>query len=417
MTSLLTGRPASRPGRPETRPADDPRHRHPLGLTAALGGAAAAGSVLLVCLAVGVTGWFLSDAGVHGAPRDGLRAGALAWLLAHGSGVHVQGVAITGIPLLLTMVCGWTMWRVASRVGDSVSGHGPDADAIADGARDWTVPLATAAFASGYAAVVVVTAHLAGTSATAPSSARAVFWSLVLSLIVAGPAIAIGSGRLPIWAAFVPAGVRAAAAAARAVLVTFLLCSLLTFLAALVLDWSTAANVLSELHLSGGETVLFLFLSLLVVPNGIGFSGSYLLGPGFTVGAHTLVTPTAVVLGPLPAFPLFAALPDNGPTPGWTAWLMAVPIAVAAVATAWAQRRRPTMRWTDALIRGCAGGITAGVVLGFLLARTGGAVGPGRLAHVGPFASDAMVHAVTSFGLGGLIGAVVMTAWQRRRAT
>ena len=414
MTSMLTGRPATRLG---TTPGDDPRHRRPLGLTAALGGAAAAGSVLLVCLAVGVTGWFVTDAGVHGAPRDGLRAGALAWLLAHGSGVHVQGVAITAIPLLLTVVSGWTIWRLASRVGDSVSGHGPDADAIADGARDWTVGLATAAFAGGYAAVVLVTAQLAGTSATAPSGTRAIFWSLVLSLLVAGPAIAVGSGRLAIWAAFVPGGVRAAAATTRSILLAFLLTSLITFLAALVLDLSTAMNVLSELHLSGGETVLFVALSLLVLPNAVGFAGSYLLGPGFTVGTHTLVTPTAVVLGPLPVFPLFAALPETGPTPDWTPWLMAIPIVVAAVATAWAQRSRPTTSWGEAAIRGCAGGITAGVVLGFLLARTGGAVGPGRMANLGPFAFDALVHAVTAFGLGGLAGAVVMTAWQRRRAT
>ena len=34
------------------------------------------------------------------------------------------------------------------------------------------------------------------------------------------------------------------------------------------------------------------------------------LGPGFTVGSHTLVAPTAVALGPLPMFPLLAALPE-----------------------------------------------------------------------------------------------------------
>ena len=45
----------------------------------------------MVCLALGVIGWFLTDAGAHGAPRDGLRTGALGWLLAHGSGVSVHG--------------------------------------------------------------------------------------------------------------------------------------------------------------------------------------------------------------------------------------------------------------------------------------------------------------------------------------
>ena len=62
-------------------------------LLAALAGMFAAGATLLVCLAVGVVGWFLTDAGAHGAPRDGLRVGALGWLMAHGSGVHVEGTA------------------------------------------------------------------------------------------------------------------------------------------------------------------------------------------------------------------------------------------------------------------------------------------------------------------------------------
>ena len=53
-----------------------------------LGGAAAAAGTLVVCLALGVVGWFLADAGAHGAPRDGLRVGALGWLMAHGSGVQ-----------------------------------------------------------------------------------------------------------------------------------------------------------------------------------------------------------------------------------------------------------------------------------------------------------------------------------------
>lgn len=416
---MLTGRPL--PGRSPaggTAPssyADDPRHRRPLALTALLGGAAAAGSVLTVCLALGVTGWFLSDAGAHGAPRDGLAVGALGWLMAHGSGVHVQGVAVTAVPLLLTFVCGWVCWRLGHRVGDSISGHGPDADAIADGTRDWTVGIATACFALGYAAVVVVAGLLVGNREATPSGAHAVTWAVLLCLFVAGPAIAIGSGRLAIWASFLPANVRAGAAAVRAMVLLFLTVAAITLAAALVVDLTTAANILSELHLSGGEAVLFMVVSALVLPNAVGFAGSYLLGPGFVVGTHTLVTPTAVVLGPLPMFPLLAALPDQGATPGWTAWLMGLPVLTAALAAAWTQRSRPVVRWSDALIRGCGGGVVAGIVLGFLLARTGGAVGPGRMAHIGPFALDAMVHAVTAFGIGGALGALAMTWWQRRR--
>src|SRR5687767_12717661 len=58
--------------------------RRPLVLLATAGGVAAAAATLLVCLATGVAGWYLTDGGSHGAPRDGLRVGALSWLMGHG---------------------------------------------------------------------------------------------------------------------------------------------------------------------------------------------------------------------------------------------------------------------------------------------------------------------------------------------
>ena len=69
----------------------DPRHRRPLVLLATLGGVVAAGSVLLVCLAIGVLGWFVSDAGTHGEPRDALQVGALGWLMTHSRVRPVEG--------------------------------------------------------------------------------------------------------------------------------------------------------------------------------------------------------------------------------------------------------------------------------------------------------------------------------------
>jgi len=408
MTSLL-----SAPDRSLVTAADL-RHRRPLLLVAALGGVAAAGVLLTICLALGVTGWFLADAGSHGQPRDALRIGAMAWLLAHGSGVVVGGVSVTAVPLLLTMAAAWLVWRVGHSVGDSVSGHGPDADQISDGERDWTVPTATVALAAGYLSVTGLTLVLAGTPQTDPSAPRALAWALLLTLLVGGPAIAVGSGRAAIWAALVPPHLRAAAATCAAILRGFLLAALVALLAALVLDLGTAANVVSGLGLSGGETSVYAGVSTLLLPNATIFAGSYLLGPGFAVGAQTLVSPTVVVTGPLPAFPLLAALPDSGPTPGWAVWLVALPALVAAVAAGRAQRRRPTLRWDRGALRGCAGGVAAGIVLGLLASIAGGAVGPGRMQVVGPAATDVLVHAVTAFGIGGLVGGLVMTWWQRR---
>lgn len=411
MTSLLPG---SVPAPTAVRA--DARHRRPLVLVALLGGAGAALATLLVCLAAGVVGWFLTDAGVHGTPRDGLRVGALGWLLAHGSGLHVDGVAVTVVPLGLTALAAWAVWRLGHRVGDSISGHGPDAERIADGERDWTVPTATLAFAAGYVAVAILTFRLAATPGTAPSLARVLLGALVLCLTCGLAAISTGSGRAAIWAAALPSSVRASAAASLRVLGAYLVVSGVFFLGALVVDFDTAVNVMSRLHTDAGDATIYTVLSATVLPNATIFSASYLLGPGFAVGVDTLVSPTLVSLGPLPMFPLLAALPDAGPTPAWTAYVVGLAPLVAALAAARAQRRTPTLRWDEGALRGCAGGVLAGVLLGLLAAVAGGSVGPGRMTEVGPFAFDAMVHAITAFGVGGLVGGVLMTWWQRRTA-
>jgi hypothetical protein len=361
-----------------------------------------------------VAGWFLTDAGAHGAPRDGLRVGAIGWLMAHGSGVHVEGVAITALPLGLTLLAAVVVWRLGLRLGDSVSGHGPDADAIADGMRDWTVPSATAVFTLGYAAVAVLTHHLAATPATAPSLARTLVWAALLCGLLGGSAIAVGSGRAAIWASFLPLSLRAAASAARRALLWYAVMSAVVLGVALVIDWDGAVNVMSQLHTSPGAATLLVGLCLLVTPNATLFTGSYLLGPGFTVGTHTLVTPTAVVLGPLPMFPLLAALPDNGPTPGWAGALLAIPPLVAAVAVFRALGRYPTDRWDEAALRGVGAGLLCAFAFAALAALSGGAVGPGRMTDVGPSVFPVLLHGIATFGVGGLLGSLAATVRHRR---
>ena len=375
----------------------------------------AATATLTVCLALGVVGWFLTDAGTHGTPSDGLRVGALGWLMGHGSGVHVQGVPVTLLPLGITLVCAWVTWRTGHRLGDALSGHGPDADRIADGERDWTVPVAAALFTAGYVVVAVVTATLASTTSTQPDPARVVLAAFLLCALLAAPAIAVGSGRAGVWAATLSPSVAATAAACRAVLKAWLAVAALAFLVALVLDFDTALNVQSQLGTDAGATVLLGLASLLVLPNAVAFSGAYLLGPGFTMGVHTIVSPAEVSIGALPMFPMLAALPDAGPTPAWAPWLVAVPPLVAALAVARALRRHPTLRWEEGALHGCGGGMLAGVTFALLALLAGGAVGPGRMSDVGPLASGVLLHAITAFGIGGLVGGLAMTWWHRRR--
>jgi hypothetical protein len=413
MTSLLPAPRRTAGGSGVER--SDAAHRRPLALLALLAGSVAAAATLAVCLAAGVAGWFLTDAGAHGAPRDGLRVGALGWLMAHGSGVHVQGVHLTAVPLGLTLLCALVVWRLGLRLGDSVSGHGPDADAIADGVRDWTVAAATSLFTAGYVAVAVVTHRMAATPATAPALAPVVARAVLLCAVVGGVAVAIGSGRAAIWTSFLPMSVRATSAAAWRMLVWYAALAAVVLVLALVLHWDGAVNVMSQLHPSPGAATLLIGLCALVLPNAAAFSGSYLLGPGFAVGTHTLVTPTAVVLGPLPMFPLLAALPHPGPTPGWTVALLALPPLVAALACYRVLRRWPTDRWDDAALRGAGAGLLCAVAFAVVASLSGGAVGPGRMAHVGPFVFQVLLHGIATFGVGGLLGSLVAT-WRVRRA-
>lgn len=405
MTSLLS---------PPVRPADDTRRR-PLVLVTTFGGATAAALTLVACLTIGVVGWFAADAGAHGAPRDGLRIGAVGWLMAHGSGIQVQGARVSLVPLGMTLLAVLATWRVGHRVGDAISGHGPDADRIADGERDWTVPVAASLFTAGYVLVTILTAVLASTTAVEPSMNRAVVWSLVQTLLVGGLAIAVGSGRAAVWASFLPTAVRAAGRLCAGIVLGYVALSALLLAVGLVLGFGEAANILARLHLEGGDATVFTLLSASVVPNAVLFSGAYLLGPGFTVGVGTLVSPGLVSVGELPLFPLLAALPENGQGSRWTLALVALPFLVAVLAALLGHRRFPTVRWDEGALRGCVGGVLAGLVIAVLSSIAGGAVGPGRMADVEPLAFDVLVHAIAVLGVGGLVGGLAGTWWHRRR--
>jgi hypothetical protein len=115
-------------------------------------------------------------------------------------------------------------------------------------------------------------------------------------------------------------------------------------------------------------------------------------------------------------FPLLAALPDDGPTPAWTPYLMVLGPLVAAVAVARTARRYPLLRWDAGAVRGLAAGVVTGVLTGILAGLAGGAVGPGRMRDVGPLVFDTLTHAVAGFGIGGLLAGLVVTWWQRRRS-
>jgi hypothetical protein len=125
---------------------------------------------------------------------------------------------------------------------------------------------------------------------------------------------------------------------------------------------------------------------LAVLPNLVLWAVAWFVGPGFAIGVGSSVSPVGTALGPIPALPVFGALPTQDSPFGFAGVLVPVVAAfLAGVAV------RPALARTLDRVRpltvaavALGGGATGGLLLGVLAAASGGSAGPGRLAVVGP---------------------------------
>lgn len=399
MTDLLSR------SRPLSSPSTDRPGSTATVLAGVLGALSAAGGVLLLTVAVALAGWFGADAGRYGDTRDAVRVGADAWLLAHGSGLRLRDASVTVLPLGLTLLSAWAVHRAGRWAARRAGSSGSDVRAA--------LALAVV-LASAYAVVALAVAALAAHPVAEPAVLRAGLGALLLALAAGGTGVLAGSGHGRALLAAGPAWVRAVLAGAVATALLLAAAASLLVASALLLDFGTAATVLSRLHADGTGGLMYTVVGAVFVPNAIALASTYLLGPGFAVGTGTLVSPTAVMLGPVPAFPLLAALPDDGATPAWTTLLMAVPVLLAAAGAVLAGRLVPVTRFDRGALHGLGAGLGAALLVTLLAALAGGAVGPGRMADVGAPVPDVLAAAAVSLGGGGLIGGLV-AAWQGRR--
>lgn len=378
--------------------------QRPLAVGAALAGAAAAGTVLVACMAVGLAGWFASDGGSHGDTRDALRVGADAWLLAHGSWLDLGTASITAVPLGLTALCAYVAFRLGRWAG---------ATSAVDDVR--TAAFGALALAGSYAGVATLTAVLASHEVASPHPGLAFLGGLSVGGCAGGAGIVLGSGLWPVWRVRVPEFLRSVVVGGASVVLLMLVAGSVLASVMLLLDYGDAATVLSRLRVDLTGGLLFSLLVAAVSPNAALLAGAYLVGPGFTVGTGTLVSPAAVGLGPVPAFPLLAALPDEGVTPAWTVGLATVPVVLAALGAALMLRRHPVPSLEVGALRGLTAGVVGGVMFTAAAFLAGGSVGPGRMSEVGVLLTQTLVASVSAMGVGGLLGGLAMTWWVRRR--
>ena len=402
---------------PSTRPGGAGRGPSRSRPTLVVGVAAGAGAALLgvaVCAVIGLVGWYLSDAGGHGEPRQGLLMGARGWLVAHGAGLSVDGTAVTMLPLGLTAALAWVAWQAGLRLGEAVWDHGPDEYARLDGSRDLTVPLAVSGFVLGYVALALVTSSVATGSDWAPGTGAVLGWALGLAVLLGGVGVVVGSGRAEHWAWSVPLPVQDAVHGAGALLRVWLGVSLLLFVVAMVLGADEALDTVRSLGTSNGETFLLVLACLLVLPQAVLFASAFLLGPGFAVGTGTAVAPGGVVLGPLPLLPVLGALPDEGTTASFWVLHPALPVLLAVLVVARRHARLEVVGWNASLTAGAGAGLGAALVLAFLTSLADGAIGPGRMSEVGADPVAVLLAAVLPFVGGGVCGAALGTWWARR---
>lgn len=146
---------------------------------------------------------------------------------------------------------------------------------------------------------------------------------------------------------------------------------------------------------------------LAFLPNLVVWTASWLVGPGFAIGAGSSVGPLGTSLGPLPAVPVLGALPAGDLALGFLGLLVPVVAGfLAGVAVRPAVLRgigdRPPL--LPLLATGLVVGLAGGVILALLAWVSGGAAGPGRLSAVGPDAAMVGLSAALEFGVAAVLG-------------
>ncbi|WFB11730.1 DUF6350 family protein [Streptomyces sp. LX-29] len=162
-----------------------------------------------------------------------------------------------------------------------------------------------------------------------------------------------------------------------------------------------------------------LLLALVLLPNAMVWAAAYGLGPGFTVGAGSVVGPLGVSARPLlPDFPLLAALPEPSARGGPLVWSLAglLPLAaglsVACFVGAAATRRRPAWHWHETALAAALAALGCGIGTALLAAFAGGPLGSRALAHFGPSWWLTGAAAFVWAALIGVPGALVLRGWR-----
>ncbi len=402
VTDLAT-RPSGR-GVESLGPAASPRT--PIGVVVVAAGAAAALGGALVIVAVSVLSWLTSTWNLPAAGSAGHAAatGLRIWLAAHHVPIELGDVRISYAPLGLTVLLALVMVVTGGQVVRRVEPRN---------ALELVKAVVGLAGAYGVAAMVIAAFARPPGSIGTPGIALLAGFLLALVTGSVGALRRLPELRIELAAA-APTWVRPIALGALATTAVMVASGLVLVVVELAVHHRRLTSLVDAYHAGWFSVVMLVLVCLLLLPNAALYGAAYLLGPGFSIGGGTLVSPMLVDLGPLPNVPILAALPQPGTPPTALGLVYAVGIAAGVTGLVVAIRGSAAGGddWRDAPIevaalRGALTGAGAAVLTSTLVTLAGGSWGSGYLGEVGAPVLATIALSLAAFGLSGAVGAAL----------
>jgi Family of unknown function (DUF6350) len=372
-------------------------------------------SYLPVAAVIGMARTLEGQGGLGGAAHAGLAG----WMLGHGVPIGTSIGSLALAPLLLTALIGWRLMCAGMHVTRAIGARrsGSIGEAV----------LVASAIGLIYSLLGSVVALAADSRGTQMSPGRAALHFFVIGAVGALAGSLRGTDALSVLARKVPRalrhGLRTGVLAALFILAAGAACTGL----AIAVGGGQAADTISAYRTGVAGQAGITLLSLAYGVNGAVWAAAYLLGPGFALGTGSVIRLTEVTAGPLPTLPLLAGLPA-GPTGAAGIALLALPV-LAGLAAGWlltqrlgrgaaAAAARPVKGakagepskpaeapWSLVLGGGLLAGPVAGLILGLLSRFSGGSLGDGRLATIGPDPWSVGLVAMLVIAISAAIGA------------
>jgi uncharacterized protein DUF6350 len=365
----------------------------PLVMAGGVAALAAASGGLAALVTLTAIGWITAPhVGLGGGLSGVLRSAGELWLVAHHVAVTVRGVGRIGLlPLGLVLLPGALIERAGRWMANAGHVRQP---------RD--VVYAAAAIAFPYALLTGAVAVASRTQEASSSAWQAVWSGFLLAVAAGGFGAARGLAPWRRLTALLPPRPRSVLLGSVAAL------AMLTAFGALLAGTSLTVHLhayreaVASLSPGAGGSALLLLAGISYLPNSVIWAIAYMLGPGFSVGVGTAVSPSGSALGAIPAFPMLAGLPVGARAafPPWLGFfVLALPYLAGALAGVVTVRIAPTPFLEAAPFWGLLSGSLAGVVIGFGAKFSGGPLGAGRLASVGPAGAEVGLVAVLEVGV------------------